>query len=75
MWPSIGWGSPRSVGWISAAHPPPPLGPAKRVKAKLLRASNSEVYGDPDIHPQPEHDWGNVNSIGQRACYDSVFVP
>jgi len=46
------------------------LGLAKRVKAKILQASTSEVYGDPSIHPQPETYWGNVNPIGQRACYD-----
>ena len=40
------------------------------MKAKLFQASNSEVYGDPTIHPQPEHDWGNVNPIGPRSCYD-----
>ncbi len=46
------------------------LGLAKRVKARILQASTSEVYGDPSIHPQPEEYWGNVNSIGPRACYD-----
>lgn len=46
------------------------LGLAKRVKAKILQASTSEVYGDPDIHPQPEEYWGNVNTIGIRSCYD-----
>jgi UDP-glucuronate decarboxylase len=46
------------------------LGLAKRVKAKILQASTSEVYGDPTIHPQPENYWGNVNPIGKRACYD-----
>jgi UDP-glucuronate decarboxylase len=46
------------------------LGLAKRVKAKILQASTSEVYGDPTVHPQPETYWGNVNPIGQRACYD-----
>lgn len=46
------------------------LGLAKRVKAKVLQASTSEVYGDPEVHPQPEHYWGNVNPIGPRACYD-----
>jgi len=46
------------------------LGLAKRVKAKILQASTSEVYGDPEIHPQPESYWGHVNPIGQRACYD-----
>ena len=46
------------------------LGLAKRVKAKILQASTSEVYGDPDIHPQPESYWGKVNPIGPRACYD-----
>ncbi|KXB09545.1 NAD-dependent dehydratase [candidate division MSBL1 archaeon SCGC-AAA385M11] len=46
------------------------LGLAKRVKAKILQASTSEVYGDPTIHPQPESYWGNVNPIGRRACYD-----
>jgi UDP-glucuronate decarboxylase len=43
---------------------------AKRLPAKILQASTSEVYGDPQIHPQPEHYWGNVNPIGIRACYD-----
>jgi UDP-glucuronate decarboxylase len=46
------------------------LGLAKRTKAKILQASTSEVYGDPNIHPQPESYWGNVNPIGQRSCYD-----
>lgn len=46
------------------------LGLAKRVKANILQASTSEVYGDPNLHPQPEHYWGNVNPIGQRSCYD-----
>jgi UDP-glucuronate decarboxylase len=46
------------------------LGLAKRVKAKILQASTSEVYGDPAVHPQPESYWGNVNSIGVRSCYD-----
>jgi UDP-glucuronate decarboxylase len=46
------------------------LGLAKRVKAKILQASTSEVYGDPAVHPQPEAYWGNVNSIGVRSCYD-----
>ncbi len=46
------------------------LGLAKRVKAKILQASTSEVYGDPEIHPQPENYRGNVNPIGLRACYD-----
>lgn len=46
------------------------LGLAKRVKAKILQASTSEVYGDPRVHPQSEEYWGNVNPIGARACYD-----
>jgi len=46
------------------------LGLAKRVKAKILQASTSEVYGDPEVHPQPEEYWGHVNPIGERACYD-----
>ena len=46
------------------------LGLAKRVKAKILQASTSEVYGDPLVHPQPEGYWGSVNPIGPRACYD-----
>jgi len=46
------------------------LGLAKRVKAKIFQASTSEVYGDPDVHPQPESYRGNVNPIGIRACYD-----
>jgi UDP-glucuronate decarboxylase len=46
------------------------LGLAKRVKAKVLQASTSEVYGDPSVHPQPEAYWGNVNPIGIRSCYD-----
>ena len=46
------------------------LGLAKRTKAKILIASTSEVYGDPEVHPQPESYWGNVNPIGPRACYD-----
>lgn len=46
------------------------LGLAKRVKAKILQTSTSEVYGDPNVHPQPESYWGNVNPIGLRACYD-----
>jgi UDP-glucuronate decarboxylase len=43
---------------------------AKRVNAKILQASTSEVYGDPHVHPQPESYWGNVNPIGLRSCYD-----
>ena len=46
------------------------LGLAKRVKAKILQASTSEIYGDPEIHPQTESYWGNVNPIGIRSCYD-----
>ena len=46
------------------------LGLAKRVKARIMLASTSEVYGDPAIHPQPESYWGNVNTIGTRSCYD-----
>ncbi|MDR2138521.1 MAG: SDR family oxidoreductase [Tannerella sp.] len=46
------------------------LGLAKRVKAKILQASTSEVYGDPNIHPQVESYWGHVNPIGARSCYD-----
>ncbi len=46
------------------------LGLAKRLKIPILHASTSEVYGDPQVHPQPESYWGNVNPIGPRACYD-----
>jgi len=46
------------------------LGLAKRVRAKILQASTSEVYGDPEVHPQPESYWGKVNPIGVRSCYD-----
>jgi UDP-glucuronate decarboxylase len=46
------------------------LGLAKRLKARILQASTSEVYGNPSIHPQPETYWGNVNPIGVRSCYD-----
>jgi UDP-glucuronate decarboxylase len=46
------------------------LGLAKRVKAKILQASTSEIYGDPEVHPQPENYWGRVNPIGVRSCYD-----
>src|SRR6266700_1978238 len=46
------------------------LGLAKRVKARILQASTSEVYGDPEVHPQAESYWGNVNPIGPRSCYD-----
>jgi UDP-glucuronate decarboxylase len=46
------------------------LGLAKRVKAKILQASTSEVYGDPQVHPQPESYWGHVNPVGFRSCYD-----
>ena len=46
------------------------LGLAKRLKARVLIASTSEVYGDPLQHPQPESYWGNVNSYGPRSCYD-----
>jgi UDP-glucuronate decarboxylase len=46
------------------------LGLAKRVKAKILQASTSEVYGDPEVHPQPEAYWGRVNPVGPRSCYD-----
>src|SRR6478752_3181607 len=48
------------------------LGLAKRVGAKILQASTSEVYGDPDIHPQTEEYWGRVNPIGTRSCYDEA---
>src|SRR5580704_6320202 len=46
------------------------LGLAKRLRARILQASTSEVYGDPDVHPQPEEYWGHVNPIGPRSCYD-----
>ena len=46
------------------------LGLAKRLRAKILQASTSEVYGDPNVHPQPEEYWGHVNPIGPRSCYD-----
>lgn len=46
------------------------LGLAKRTKARILQASTSEVYGDPEVHPQPESYWGHVNTIGIRSCYD-----
>ncbi len=46
------------------------LGLAKRTKAKILQASTSEVYGDPEVHPQPEGYWGHVNPVGVRSCYD-----
>lgn len=46
------------------------LGLAKRVRAKVLQASTSEVYGDPEVHPQPENYWGKVNPVGLRSCYD-----
>lgn len=46
------------------------LGLAKRTKSKVMQASTSEVYGDPAVHPQPESYWGNVNTLGPRACYD-----
>ncbi|VDK82490.1 unnamed protein product [Cylicostephanus goldi] len=46
------------------------LGLAKRVKATMLLASTSEIYGDPEVHPQPESYWGHVNTIGPRSCYD-----
>src|SRR4051812_5393513 len=46
------------------------LGLAKRVHARIFQASTSEVYGDPDVHPQPEGYWGRVNPVGVRSCYD-----
>jgi UDP-glucuronate decarboxylase len=46
------------------------LGLAKRLRARILQASTSEVYGDPEVHPQPEGYWGRVNPIGRRSCYD-----
>src|ERR1700757_932464 len=46
------------------------LGLAKRLRARILQASTSEVYGDPSVHPQPEEYWGNVNPVGLRSCYD-----
>jgi UDP-glucuronate decarboxylase len=46
------------------------LGLAKRTKSKILQASTSEIYGDPEVHPQTEDYWGNVNTLGPRACYD-----
>jgi UDP-glucuronate decarboxylase len=48
------------------------LGLAKRVKARILQASTSEIYGDPEVHPQLEEYWGNVNPIGVRSCYDEA---
>ena len=48
------------------------LGLAKRLRVPILQASTSEVYGDPEVHPQPEEYWGKVNSIGPRACYDEA---
>ena len=48
------------------------LGLAKRIKAKILLTSTSEIYGDPQVHPQPESYWGNVNTIGPRGCYDEA---
>ena len=48
------------------------LGLAKRLKVKILQASTSEIYGDPEIHPQTEEYWGNVNPIGLRSCYDEA---
>lgn len=48
------------------------LGLAKRVRARILQASTSEVYGDPQVHPQPEEYWGSVNPIGVRSCYDEA---
>src|SRR5215213_4358143 len=48
------------------------LGLAKRVRARILQASTSEVYGDPLVHPQTEEYWGNVNPVGLRACYDEA---
>ena len=55
---------------ISAKFTAPMLGLAKRVKAKILQASTSEVYGDPNVHPQHEEYWGHVNPTGPRSCYD-----
>ena len=46
------------------------LGIAKRCNAKIMQASTSEVYGDPEVHPQVESYWGNVNPVGYRSCYD-----
>src|SRR5664280_2928244 len=43
---------------------------SKRLKARVLQASTSEVYGDPEVHPQPETYWGHVNPVGRRSCYD-----
>jgi len=51
------------------------LGLAKRIKAKILQASTSEVYGDPAIHPQDETYWGNVNPVRLRSCYDDITGP
>jgi len=48
------------------------LGLAKRLRVPILQASTSEVYGDPEVHPQPEEYWGKVNPIGPRACYDEA---
>ena len=50
------------------------LGLAKRVKAKILQASTSEVYGDPEVHPQTEGYWGRVNPVGPRSCYDELVT-
>ncbi len=46
------------------------LGMAKRVRARIMQASTSEIYGDPEVHPQTEEYWGNVNPVGKRSCYD-----
>ena len=46
------------------------LGLAKRLKVPILQASTSEVYGDPEVHPQHESSWGRVNPVGPRSCYD-----
>ena len=56
--------------WVKGCRTLTALGLAKRRKARILQASTSEVYGDPQIHPQPESYWGHVNTIGPRACYD-----
>ena len=62
--------SPEKIMKTSAMGAINMLGLAKRVKARILQASTSEVYGNPSVHPQPEEYWGNVNPIGIRSCYD-----
>jgi UDP-glucuronate decarboxylase len=62
--------APCRTAWVCGRDKRERFGLSKRVRARILQASTSEVYGDPDVHPQPEDYWGHVNPVGPRSCYD-----